>query len=113
MDSTRQKDIYFVIKPLYYVSQVLGMVGFKIEIANKIVTSGRYFVPEYILPIFITINLSVFLYFDVLYTIQFTALQVTTDLRVVWIFNKIITSLTSIVTLLLNMTLERHGIPRA
>ena len=113
MDSTQQKDIYFVIKPLYYVSQVLGMVGFKIESANKIVTSGRYFVPEYILPIFIIINLSVFLCFDVLYTIQFTALQMTTGLRVVWIFNKTITSLTSIVTLLLNMTLDRHGIPRA
>lgn len=112
MDSTQKKDIYYVFKPLYYVSQVLGMVGFKIGSANKCVTTEGYFVPESILPIFIIINLFVFLCCNVIYTIQVTAFQMTAEIRVIWIFNKIVTFLTSIVTLLLNITLDRHCIPR-
>jgi len=112
MDSTQKKDIYYVFKPLYYVSQVLGMVGFKIGNANKCVTTERCFVPEYILPIFIIINLCVYLCCNVLYLIQFTAFQMTVEIRVIWIFNKMLTSLTSIVTLLLNITMDRHGVPR-
>lgn len=112
MDSTQKKDIYYVFKPLYYVSQVLGMVGFKTGSANKCVTTERYFVREYILPIFIIINLCVYLCFNVLCTIKFNAFEMTMEIRAIWIFNKIVTSLTCIVTLLLNITLDRHCIPR-
>ena len=88
------------------------MVGFKIGSANKYITTERYFVPQYILPIFIIINLFVYLCCNVLYVIQFTAFQLTVEIRVIWIFNKIVTSLTCIVTLLLKITLDRHCIPR-
>jgi hypothetical protein len=80
MDSTQKKDIYYVFKPLYYVSQVLGMVGFKIESANKCVTTKRYSIPEYISPIFIIINLFVYLFCNVLYIIEFTAFQLTVEI---------------------------------
>ena len=112
MDSTQKKDIYYVFKPLCYVSQVLGMVGFKIRSAKKCETAERYFVPEYILQIFITINLFVCMCCNVLYVIQFTDFQMTVEIRVIWSFNKIVTSLTCIVTLLLNIRLDRHCIPR-
>jgi hypothetical protein len=112
MDSTQKKDIYFVIKPLCYVSQVLGMVGFKIGSANKCLSRERYFVPEYILPIFIIINLCVYLYFNVLYATNFSAFEITPEIRVIFTFNKIVICLTSVVTLLLNITLDKHCIPQ-
>jgi hypothetical protein len=112
MDYTQSKDIHFVVKPLYYVSKVLGMIVFKTGSANKCANKERCFVPELILPVFMIISMCVHLCFDVLYTIQFTGLELTLDTRVMWIVNKIVSSSTSIVTLLLNLTINRHCIPR-
>jgi len=112
MNSTQKKDIYYIFKSLYFVSQLLGIVRFKIGSANKCVTTERYFVPEYILLRFIIINLCVYFCCDVLYTIKFTAFQLTVEMLVIWTINKTVNTLTSIVTLLLNITLDRHCIPR-
>jgi hypothetical protein len=112
MNSTQKKDLYYVFKSLYNVSQILGIVGFKIGSVNKWVTTKRYFVPEYILQTFLIINFCVYLCRNVQYTIQFTAFQLTVKMRAIWTFNKTVNSLTINVTLLLNITLDRYCIPR-
>jgi hypothetical protein len=113
MDSKLKTDIYFVIKPMYYISKILGIAAFKIYKENESVNKYHFLVSDIILPVFMIIVLCLCSYASVIYAMKFDGREVAVNIRVVWISYIIISRLTSIFTLLMSVTVNKHYIPQA
>jgi hypothetical protein len=113
MDSKLKKNTSFVIKPMYYISKILGIATFKIYKENESVNKYHFLLSDIILPVFMIIVLCLNSYASVIYAMKFDGREVAVNIRVVWISNIIISRLTSIFTLFMSVTVNKHYIPQA
>jgi hypothetical protein len=107
-ESPFEHDIYFVIKPLHFVSQILGLSPLHIDPEHKCYSERACFRFHVFLTAIMIILLLYGLCKSIVYTTVFSVPKYNAFIHVVWSISILTSYSTSILALLLNVTRNRN-----
>jgi hypothetical protein len=105
-----EKNIYFVIQPLQFLSRIIGLSPFHIDPNYTYRNKGGYIFCHIIQAIVMIILLLCGLCTNVLILVENNEPAFKVIARIVWIFNILVSNLTSILALLFYVTRNRNHI---